>query len=230
MFNTIDLFAGAGGLSYGFIMTGMFKMVAAAEINDNAKATYMKNIVGEKSDFEFIKNVVGYDFTALKNRINGGIDVVIGGPPCQGFSNANRQKNNLISMNNGLVKEFFRAVKEIRPQAFVMENVSMLGSSTHRFYESSRDNEEISALIEEGYKIPKREDSLLLSKDNYQGISLSEIPTMDLSTVLLSDELYQLLNVLKKNMSNTKRLASYLMKNARKIAYWINRYTNQNEA
>lgn len=222
MFNTIDLFAGAGGLSYGFLMTGKFRLVAAAEINENARNTYKKNIVGDNSDFEFIKNVVGYDFTALKDRISGGIDVVIGGPPCQGFSNANRQKNNLISMNNSLVKEYFRAIKEIRPKAFVMENVSMLGSSTHRFYESTRDNEEITALIQDGYRIPKRSDSLLLSNERYQGITLSTIPTMDLAKILIPDNLYQYLSVLKKNMTNTKRLAPYLLKNYTEIEKCIN--------
>ena len=46
MLKTIDLFAGAGGLSLGFKMTGQFELVAAAEINANAKATYKKNLVG----------------------------------------------------------------------------------------------------------------------------------------------------------------------------------------
>ena len=145
MFKTIDLFAGAGGLSLGFKMTGQFELVAAAEINENAKATYKKNLVKDNDNFTFIDNVIGYDFSQLNEDV-GGIDIVIGGPPCQGFSNANRQKNHLISMNNGLVKEYFRAIKEIKPKAFVMENVSMLRSDTHRFYESTKDNEEIEAL------------------------------------------------------------------------------------
>lgn len=230
MYNTIDLFAGAGGLSCGFLMTGMFKLVAAAEINENARNTYKKNIVGDNSDFEFINNVVDYDFTALREKIRGGIDVVIGGPPCQGFSNANRQKKNLISMNNGLVKEYFRAIKEIKPKAFVMENVSMLSSSTHRFYESTRDNEEISALVNEGYEIPKRTDSLLLSRDDFEEISLADIPTMDLSRILISEELYQLLNVLKKNMDNTKRLAPYLLKYSKEMVDSIDEYNQRFEA
>ena len=103
---TIDLFAGAGGLSLGFLQTGRFQLVAAAEINKNARNTYKKNISNGTSTFEFIENVVGCDFKALSERL-GGIEIVIGGPPCQGFSNANRQKNSLISMNNALVKRFF---------------------------------------------------------------------------------------------------------------------------
>lgn len=105
MLKTIDLFAGAGGLSLGFEMTGKFKVLAAAEINKNAQATYKKNIVEGKPTFTMIEDINGYDFMELNEKL-GGIDVVIGGPPCQGFSNANRQKNHLISMNNSLVKEF----------------------------------------------------------------------------------------------------------------------------
>ena len=134
-YKVIDLFAGAGGLSYGFLQTDRFRLVAAAEINENAQATYRANIADAVPGFVFIDNVVGCDFSKLNTDL-GGIDIVIGGPPCQGFSNANRQKNHLISMNNSLVKEYFRAIKEIHPLAFVMENVSMLRSDTHRFYES----------------------------------------------------------------------------------------------
>lgn len=170
MLKTIDLFAGAGGLSLGFEMTGEFELVAAAEINKNARATYKENIAKGKENFVFIDNVKGYDFAGLNQRI-GGIDIVIGGPPCQGFSNANRQKNHLISMNNELVKEFFRAIKEIRPMAFVMENVSMLRSDTHRFYQSKRDNEEIQMLIANGFDIPQREDTLYISDKIYENIN-----------------------------------------------------------
>ena len=172
MLKTIDLFAGAGGLSLGFLQTGKFQLVAAAEINPNARNTYAKNISDNNPEFEFIENVVGCDFKALSERL-GGIEIVIGGPPCQGFSNVNRQKNSLISMNNALVKEFFRAIKEIKPKAFVMENVNMLRSDTHRFYESTKDNKEIDALIAQGFKIPKRKYSLLISERNYVGIDFN---------------------------------------------------------
>ena len=131
MLKTIDLFAGAGGLSYGFESTNQFLIVAAVENNKNARKTYIENHKG-REDIIMIPEVRGYDFLELSKQV-GGIDIVIGGPPCQGFSNANRQKNHIISMNNSLVKEYFRAIKEIKPKAFVMENVSMLSSDTHRF-------------------------------------------------------------------------------------------------
>lgn len=198
MIKTIDLFAGAGGLSYGFLMTGKYQIVAAAEINKNARKTYENNIAKDNNNFEFIENVIGYDFNALNARLGNDIDVVIGGPPCQGFSNANRQKNHLISMNNGLVKEFFRAIRQIKPKAFVMENVSMLESDTHRFYESRKDNNEINELIAQGHNIPKRKDTLLLSKESFDGIDMQKLPELDLTEMMIPKQLSHLLSVLKK--------------------------------
>ena len=72
------------------------------------------------------------DYSELKNSVDT-VDIVIGGPPCQGFSNANRQHTTIISMNNRLVKEYVRAICELQPKAFVMENVAMLKSQVHRF-------------------------------------------------------------------------------------------------
>jgi len=127
-YSVVDLFAGAGGLSYGFSQTGRFQIVVAAENNPNAQLTYKANHEG----VEIFDNVTKVTSSALDKF--GAIDVVIGGPPCQGFSNANRQKNTAVSMNNRLVKEFVRVITELNPKVFVMENVSMLKSSVHRFY------------------------------------------------------------------------------------------------
>ncbi len=229
MIKTIDLFAGAGGLSYGFLMTGEYQIVVAAEINKNARKTYQSNIVKDVVNFEFIENVIDYDFAALNTRLEGSIDVVIGGPPCQGFSNANRQKNHLISMNNSLVKEYFRAIRQIRPKAFVMENVSMLESDTHRFYESRKDNGEIDALIANGHNIPKRKDTLLLSKVSYEGIDMFRLPESNLSEIVIPEQMTHLLSVLKKDIGNPRRLPNFLAKNKDTIKAMIETYTTNVE-
>ena len=222
-YTVIDLFAGAGGLSYGFLETGRFQLVAAAEINKNARETFKTNIANAVPDFVFIDNVVGYDFAALSERL-GGIDIVIGGPPCQGFSNANRQKNHLISMNNGLVKEYFRAIKAIRPRAFVMENVSMLGSDTHRFYESYKDNDEINDLIERGYSIPKRSDSVVVANSVFDGIDYGTIKDLDIDAITLPNNLGKLLSVLNKNKTNPRRLPKFLEKHSSEISKQIDSF------
>lgn len=216
MLKTIDLFAGAGGLSLGFEMTGQFEILAAAEINKNAQATYKKNLTKGKEYFTFINNVLGYDFKNLSEQL-GGVDVVIGGPPCQGFSNANRQKNHLISMNNGLVKEYFRTIKQIRPKAFIMENVNMLRSDTHRFYESTKDYVEIEQLIANGFNIHKREDTLTISKEKFENIDYTQIDTISFIPFIIPADLFQLLSVLNKNIGNEKRLPNFLKKNSKDI-------------
>ena len=111
MHKVIDLFAGAGGLSLGFKQTGKYEIAAAFEINQNAQNTYRKNHSGT----EVFPDVCSADFVKLREKL-GKIDVVIGGPPCQGFSMANRQKNHVISQNNMLVKQYVRAVKELKPK------------------------------------------------------------------------------------------------------------------
>ena len=216
MLKTIDLFAGAGGLSLGFEMTGQFEILAAAEINKNAQATYKKNLTKGKEYFTFINNVLGYDFKNLSEQL-GGVDVVIGGPPCQGFSNANRQKNHLISMNNGLVKEYFRTIKQIRPKAFIMENVNMLRSDTHRFYESTKDYVEIEQLIANGFNIHKREDTLTISEEKFENIDYTQIDTISFIPFIIPADLFQLLSVLNKNIGNEKRLPNFLKKNSKDI-------------
>ena len=228
MYKTIDLFAGAGGLSLGFQQTGRFRLLAAAEINPNARATYNENIPRAEDPFEFIENVVGFDFGALSDRL-GGIDVVIGGPPCQGFSNANRQKNHLISMNNALVKEYFRAIREIRPIAFVMENVSMLESDTHRFYDSYKDHDDIERLKDEGHEIPTREDSVFVSLDDFPGFNMLAVAKSITTTdkLLLPKKLNDLIRVLNKHRSNDERCKNFLGKNGKQLIRLIDEYIEE---
>lgn len=225
MYKTIDLFAGAGGLSLGFKQTGRFEIVAAAEINSNARATYKENIPDNPKNFKFISNVIGCDFEALSKEL-GGIEIVIGGPPCQGFSNANRQKNQLINMNNALVKEYFRAIKEIRPKAFVMENVSMLESDTHRFYDSYNDHDEIEALRGIGNNINTRDDTIFISKDNFAGFDMLAVANSKelAERILLPKQLYKLVRVLNKNKKDDKRLEKTLNRDSKQLIKLINEF------
>ena len=129
MYNVVDLFAGAGGLSLGFSQTGEFNIVVAFENNPAMQETYRSN----HPNVDVKGDVCAADYDDIR-QTHGDIDVVIGGPPCQGFSNANRQRNRAVNQNNMLVKQYIRAIQELQPKAFVMENVSMLKSEVHRFY------------------------------------------------------------------------------------------------
>ena len=225
-YKTLDLFAGAGGLSLGFKMSGNFDIVAAAEINKNAQTTYLNNIPDKESSFEMIDNVRGYDFAKLNERI-GGIDIVIGGPPCQGFSNANRQKNHLINMNNALVKEYFRAIQEIKPKAFIMENVKMLSSEKHRFFESEFDNDQIIALRNAGAKIPLQTEKLFISPPEIIEITSNGCLTEHWEEYVLPEKLRDIIRILNKNILNSKKLPNYLKKHEKEIIKQITIYLEE---
>jgi DNA (cytosine-5)-methyltransferase 1 len=160
MYNLIDLFAGAGGLSNGFQQTGKFKIAGAVEINKEAIETYISNHKSErtiiiKTNGSEESDISSIDFKQFmkEKELNPLETVVIGGPPCQGFSNANRQKNYLISGNNQLVKQFARAIDEVRPVAFLMENVKTMNSATHKFFITEHVENEICAYSSEQHLI-----------------------------------------------------------------------------
>lgn len=131
----IDLFAGAGGLSNGFEQTKSYEVVCAVELNKEALETYKAN---HKQNDKIIyrQDITTFFPNKEKELINIPQSelVVIGGPPCQGFSNANRQKNYLLSGNNKLVREFVRVIREIKPAGFLMENVKAMKSDKHKFF------------------------------------------------------------------------------------------------
>lgn len=117
----IDLFCGAGGLSEGLQMAG-FKVSLAVDICDYSAQTYIYN----HPNTSFIKaDLSAANLThLLRKRLGKGeVDLVAGGPPCQGFSNANRKTNGSNNPLNKLVYNFINAVEEIKPKSFLMENV-----------------------------------------------------------------------------------------------------------
>ncbi|MGO4734286.1 DNA cytosine methyltransferase [Paenibacillus sp. 2KB_22] len=142
MYRLLDLFAGAGGMSLGFTQTERFDIAVAVEKNNHAKATYERN----HDNTEVLSDILDItDYDSFK-RSYGEFDVIVGGPPCQGFSNANRQRNHIISQNNSLVKKYVEVILNLKPKAFVMENVRMLKSDTHRFYCTHNDGIEFEQL------------------------------------------------------------------------------------
>lgn len=135
--NVLDLFCGSGGLSKGFEWAG-YNIIAA---NDNFAAaclTYRKNhpettlIEGDITSKE-IKDKL---FNAIKNKP---IDIIVGGPPCQGFSYAG--KRIVDDPRNFLYKEFVEIVKKIQPKVVVVENVEgIITSNNGKTYQSIKEN------------------------------------------------------------------------------------------
>lgn len=123
-YNYIDLFSGAGGFTLGFDKAG-FKNLFAVEFNKEFANTYQKNFNKHNVIIDDIKNI---DEGTIKRYINGKqVDVVIGGPPCQGFSLAGNNARKFIDDDrNTLFREFIRMVSIIKPKIFIMENVSAM--------------------------------------------------------------------------------------------------------
>ena len=190
-YKVVDLFAGAGGLSLGFIQTGKYDVKVAFENNPDMQETYRYN----HPNVEVLGDVCQADYADIQKKY-GNIDVVIGGPPCQGFSNANRQKNHVISKNNMLVKQYLRAILELQPKAFVMENVSMLRSEVHRFYMEKGDE----SIINE-YNIPVKETTIILLDSRYKFDSAIDIVKNEpeIGKYIWDDEDYFELNIIFKN-------------------------------
>ena len=115
----IDLFAGCGGLSLGFLKRG-YTIEKAVEFDVGIANTYKMNHPEVEVIVDDIKNI---DHSGLFKR--GDADVIIGGPPCQGFSMAGARirEGFMGDPRNYLFKHYFNVVKTVKPKAFVMENV-----------------------------------------------------------------------------------------------------------
>lgn len=117
--NVIDLFSGAGGLSLGFMKDG-YVVKKAVEFDSSIANTYKENHPEVDMIVDDIKNI---DQSGVFKK--GDANVIIGGPPCQGFSMAGARIRNgfMDDPRNYLFKHYFNVVKTVKPDVFVMENV-----------------------------------------------------------------------------------------------------------
>ena len=116
----VDFFAGAGGLSCGFVQAG-FKVCFANDFEDVCVRTYRFNHPELPSE-KVVKGDIRHIVDNINDYIKQDVDVVIGGPPCQGFSSANQQRI-IDDPRNELYKYYIKAVSKILPKFVVMENV-----------------------------------------------------------------------------------------------------------
>lgn len=117
-FKAISLFSGAGGMDVGFSKAG-FKIVWANDNNKDACETFKANH-GDIIECGNLEN-----FLPKLSSYEGGVDLVFGGPPCQGFSVAGKMDAN--DQRSKLVFSFMDVLAQVKPRAFVMENVKALG-------------------------------------------------------------------------------------------------------
>lgn len=124
----LDLFSGVGGMSYGFEMAG-FDIIAAVEFDKVIAESMSKN---HKKTKMYIGDIRDIKPETVKKEV-GKIDIIIGGPPCQGFS-LKGQRKGLDDERNFLFKEYIKYVKFFKPSYFVIENVPMILSTNNGYF------------------------------------------------------------------------------------------------
>lgn len=131
-FRVLDLFCGAGGFSAGFELNAHFKTFVGVDFNKDALKTFSYNhpnafaIFGDLTQKNIQNEVLNI---CRQNKIN----MIIGGPPCQGFSNKGK-KLGLADERNFLFKEYLRFVKILKPEIFIIENVKNLLSCAQSYF------------------------------------------------------------------------------------------------
>ena len=150
----IDLFAGAGGISEGFLQAysddKYFKFVLASDINSNCELTHRVRYNRQLGlDTTFVtEDIMSDDFIKhIEENINGQeIDVVTGGPSCQSFSLSGRRRK--FDKRDNLFIHYLKVIKKLRPKYFVMENVKGILTKDRGKFKTAVMNE-IRSIIDE---------------------------------------------------------------------------------
>ena len=143
-YTMIDLFSGVGGLSLGFEMAG-FKAVIANEYDASIAESYVKNRPHVKM---IVNDITQLPIQETFSEYRGKIDLIVGGPPCQGFSQKGQRKS-INDERNFLFRYYYEVVALVKPKYFVMENVPNLLTTEDGYFKK-----EIESLFESiGYKI-----------------------------------------------------------------------------
>ncbi|MBU1046646.1 DNA cytosine methyltransferase [Patescibacteria group bacterium] len=156
-FTYIDIFAGCGGLSLGLYNSKKWRGIFAVEKNKDAFMTLKHNLIDSKNHFNFPEwlDEKEHDINEILKNKNlrkyaGKIDLVVGGPPCQGFSLAGRR--NEKDARNSLVYSYLKFIKVIQPKILFFENVKGFGVSFKGTNKKPMSETVIEELQKIGYK------------------------------------------------------------------------------
>tara|TARA_Y100001970_G_C14235591_1_gene861590 strand:- start:1744 stop:2919 length:1176 start_codon:yes stop_codon:yes gene_type:complete len=125
-YTSIDLFSGAGGITLG-LKDANFQTLLASDYDERVAETFNKNFKNTKFICDDIKNLKFQDIKKEIGLKNNELDLIVGGPPCQGFSMANRKRIE-DDPRNLLFRNFYNAVKILQPKCFLIENVAGLSA------------------------------------------------------------------------------------------------------
>lgn len=152
-YTVAELFCGCGGLSHGFARTGRFDIVLGNDLKEAALNTFQRNHVGSRGAPEIIReDIRKVETSRIKELLrkkgvgDGELDVLLGGPPCQGFSQMRRgvevRGSKIVGFTgysrhsedprNDLVLRYLELVNELRPKFLVIENVPQLLWHSHK--------------------------------------------------------------------------------------------------
>lgn len=134
--NCVDLFAGAGGFSLAAQNVGI-RVVAAVELNSKACETYTTNLIEDDTHHLYNEDIKKIKPSVLvENHFSDGseCDLILGGPPCQGFSVHRVNNSGVDDPRNELILRYFKFVRHLRPKVFLMENVPGLLWPRHKSF------------------------------------------------------------------------------------------------
>ncbi len=117
-YKVLDLFCGCGGISEGYHLAG-FDIAGGIDFNEYATVTFKHNF---KKAIVHNIDIASFPNEKIQEEYHD-VDVIVGGPPCQGFSSANRWQKETEDPRNKLFFEYIRFVQEIRPKVIMIENV-----------------------------------------------------------------------------------------------------------
>lgn len=206
--NFVDFFAGAGGLSCGFVQAG-YKVIFANDFEEVCVRTYRFNhpeLPAEKVLKGDIREIVDN----IEHYISDSVDVVVGGPPCQGFSSANQQRI-IDDPRNELYKYFVKAVRKILPKFVVMENVKGMLSVAEQVVEDYQAIEETRNGKKYSYEVAYK---LLNSADFSVAQSRERLIYIAIRTDIIDEKGIKPENIFKQIDQNNKGHKIHILKEA----------------
>lgn len=166
----IDLFAGAGGMSVGFEQAG-FRSLLSIDFDKDSCLTYQRNF---PRAMVWNRDITEVSDEEIKANITEEVDLIVGGPPCQGFSSLGKQQED--DSRNKLWKEYLRIVRLLKPKVWIMENVPELLKSPE-FEEIKKEAKNLGyeicfkVLNAADYGVPQRRQRTFILASKIPGLS-----------------------------------------------------------
>ena len=143
----IDVFAGAGGMSLGSVLSGI-PVTAAIEVDQHSARTYVANHLHTHLVVKDVRSLTSNSIRALRCETQSPL-ILFGGLPCQGFSYSNPRHRNKANNTNWLFKDFLNIVRILKPEWVIIENVRGIGDTAKGYFL----NQIVAGLTEESYRV-----------------------------------------------------------------------------